>query len=104
MQQIKPCVRIKLVDTNALYQKLTPDGKAMINKMISLLANSHKTENDRQTILATIGEMLITFCTEFNYQNSTKTSNTEKAEHEICLEVKNNEIIKEIIKDEKSVP
>ena len=40
----------------------------------------------------------------FYYQNSTKTSNTEKAEHEICLEVKNNEIIKEIIKDEKSVP
>ena len=89
---------------NALYQKLTPDGKAIINKMISVLANSHKTENDRQTILATIGEMLITFCTEFNYQNSTKTSNPEKAEREIHLKVKDNKVVEEVIKDKKSVP
>lgn len=52
---------------NTIYQKLTPEGKKFINKLIGALANSHKTENeqnDRHIILATIGEMLITLSTE----------------------------------------
>lgn len=52
---------------NAIYQTLTPDGKAIINKLIGALAENHKTgktQNDRHIILATIGEMLIAFGTE----------------------------------------
>lgn len=52
---------------NAIYHTLTPDGKAIINKLIDALAKSHKTgktQNDKHIILAAIGEMLIAFGTE----------------------------------------